>query len=155
FNFAINIYFLNQGRIAILLEGSPFAALLPTVMVNMMQAAEYLNQGSIIPLFVRLIRLVSLLLALYAPSLFVALLSVNTGIIPENLGLVIASDRATVPYPFLVEVLALFVLLDIFLESTAFVPGVIGPALNIVGSLVIGQAAAQAHLVSRTSINVN
>jgi len=147
-------YFLNQGRIAILLDGSPFAALLPTVMVNMLQAAEYLDQGSIIPLFVRVIRLVSLLLALYAPALFVALVSVNTGIIPENLGLLIASDRATVPYPLLVEVLALFVLLDIFLESTSFVPGAIGPALNIVGSLVIGQAAAQAHLVSRTSIIV-
>lgn len=147
-------FFLNKGRIAILLEGSPFAALLPTVVVNMLQAAEYLNQGSIIPLFVRVIRLISLLLALYAPALFVALVSVNTGIIPADLGLLIASDRAAVPYPVVVEALALFVLLDIFLESTSFVPGAIGPALNIVGSLVIGQAAAQAHLVSRTSIIV-
>lgn len=145
-------YFLNQGRIAILVDGSPFAALLPTVVVNMLLAAEYLTQGSIIPLFVRIIRLLSLLLALYAPALYVALVSVNTGIIPADLGLVIASDRALIPYPVVVEALALFIVLDIFLESTSFVPGAIGPALNIVGSLVIGQAASQAHLVSRTSI---
>lgn len=145
-------FFLSEGRIAILLEGSPFAAILPTVLVNMLQAAEYLTQGSIIPLFVRVIRLMSAILALYSPAIFVALVSVNTGIIPSELGFTIASDRAGIPYPVVVEALALFITLDIFLESTSFVPGVIGPALNIVGSLVIGQAAAQANLVSQTSI---
>mgnify|MGYP002623479676 CR=1 FL=1 len=145
-------YFLNEGRIAILLEGSPFAAILPTVLVNMLQAAEYLGQGSLVPLFVRLIRLLSAFLALYAPAIYVALVSVNTGIIPSELGFTIASDRSGIPYPVVVEALALFITLDIFLESTSFVPGVIGPAVNIVGSLVIGQAAAQANLVSQTSI---
>jgi len=145
-------FFLNEGRIAILMDGSPFSAFLPTVGLNMIQGSEYLFQGSIIPIFVRFIRLVSTLLALYAPSLYVALVSVNSGIIPAQLGVTIASDRAGIPYPVMVEALLLFLVLDIFLEATSFVPGVIGPALNIVGSLIIGQAAAQAHLVSQMAI---
>jgi hypothetical protein len=145
-------YYVNEGRVAILVEGSPFAALLPTVLMTMLQAAEYLTQGSYIILFVRFIRIVSLLLALLSPALYVALVSVNTAIIPATLGLAIAGDRVGIPYPAVVEALLLFVVMDIFLEATSFVPGAIGPALNIVGSLVIGQAAAQANLASRTII---
>jgi uncharacterized integral membrane protein len=145
-------FFVNEGRIAILLEGSPFAALLPTIVLNMFQGSEYLFQGSIISSFVRCIRMLATFLTLYAPALYVALLSVDTGIIPTELGVTIASDRAGIPYSVLVEAILLFLILDIFLEATSFVPGVIGPALNIVGSLIIGQAAAQAHLASQVAI---
>lgn len=145
-------HFLNEGRIAIFLDGSPFASLLPTVFLNMFFAGEYLTQGNIIALFVRSLRVIAALLALFSPALYIALVAVNTGIVPSELGILIASDRAAIPYPVVIEILVLFIILDIFIESTSFVPGPIGSALNIVGSLIIGQAAAQAGLVSLASI---
>lgn len=145
-------HFLNEGRIAILLDGSPFASLLPTVLVNMFFAGEYLTQGNIISLFVRSLRVTAAFLALFSPALYVALVAVNTGIVPTELGIMIASNRASIPYPVVIEVLVLFIILDIFIESTSFAPGPLGSALNIVGSLIIGQAAAEAGFVSLESI---
>lgn len=145
-------HFLHSGRILIMIDGTPFGAMIPMLFLNMFYAAEFFTQGNIIAVIVRLLRFIAAFLALLLPAFYVALVGVNTGVVPTELGALIAGDRTSIPYPIIVEIIALFLILDIFLESTAYVPGNIGAALNIVGSLVIGQAAAQANLVSNMSI---
>lgn len=145
-------HFLNSGRVLLLIDGIPFGAMVPMVFLNLFVASEYFTQGNIIALFIRFIRTIAAFLALYVPSFYVALIGLNTTVLPTELGILIASDRASIPYPIFVEIIVLFFVLDIFLESTSYVPGNIGSALNIVGSLVIGQAAAQVNLVSDMSI---
>lgn len=145
-------HFLNNGRILLLIDGIPFGAMLPMIFINLFVASEYFTQGNIIAVFIRLIRTFAAFLALYVPSFYVAIIGLNTTVLPTELGILIASDRASIPYPIFVEIIVLFFVLDMFLESTSYVPGNIGSALNIVGSLVIGQAAAQVNLVSDMSI---
>lgn len=145
-------HFLHTGRILLLIDGTPFGAMVPMLFLSMFYASEFFTQGNVIAILVRLLRFFAAGLALLLPAFYVALVGVNTGVVPTELGALIAGDRTSIPYPIVVEILALFLILDIFLESTAYVPGNIGAALNIVGSLVIGQAAAQANLVSNVSI---
>ena len=147
-------HFLNNGRILLLIDGIPFGAMVPMIFLNLFIASEYFTQGNIIPVFIRLIRTLAAFLALFVPAFYVAIIGLNTTVLPTELGILIASDRASIPYPIIVEIIVLFFVLDMFLESTSYVPGNIGSALNIVGSLVIGQAAAQVNLVSDMSIIV-
>ncbi|MEX1030941.1 MAG: spore germination protein [Paenibacillaceae bacterium] len=149
------VFDLSEGRIAILVDGSPFSAILPCPLLSMYIGSEYVMQGGIIPLFVRSIRVVAAFLALYAPAFYVALVSINSSIIPVETGVVLAADQLGIPYPTVIEALLLFIILDIFIEASTYVPGAIGPAMNIVGSLIIGQAASQAHLVSHVIIIVS
>ncbi|WP_068609651.1 spore germination protein [Paenibacillus swuensis] len=145
---------LTDGRIAIAIEGSPFMAFLPTVMNSMLIGSEYVFQGSIIPTFVRMLKYFAIVLSLYASSVYLALVTVNTTVLPTEFGLSIARDQAHIPYGPFFEVFIFMVILDLFVEGTSFVPGTIGPAINVFGSLVIGQAAAQAGLTSRVMIIV-
>lgn len=145
-------HFLNNGRVLLLIDGIPFGAMVPMIFLNFFIASEYFTQGNIIAVFIRFIRTLAAFLALFVPSFYVAIIGLNTTVLPTELGILIASDRASIPYPIFIEIIVLFFVLDMFLESTSYVPGNIGSALNIVGSLVIGQAAAQVNLVSEMSI---
>lgn len=145
---------LTNGRIALIIEGTPVSVILPNPLINMYRGNEYVFQGNVIPFFVRNIRLIATLLALYAPAIYVALVSVNSAIIPTETGVVMATDQLGIPYPTIIETLLIMIVLDIFIEATVHVPGMIGPALNIVGSLIIGQAAAEANLTSHVVVIV-
>lgn len=145
---------LSDGRIVILVEGTPLSINLPSPLLDMYRGNEYIYQGNLIPFFIRVIRLIASALALFSPAFYVALVSVNSAIIPTETGVVMATDQLGIPYPTIIEALLIFIVLDIFIEATSHVPGAIGPALNIVGSLIIGQAAAQANLASQVIIIV-
>ncbi|MBD2846707.1 spore germination protein [Paenibacillus sp. IB182496] len=140
---------LAKGRIAVFFEGSPFAVMLPTVMMTMIDGPENMLQGILVPGFVKAIRIVAQLLALYAAPLYLAIVTVDSFILPTEFGLTIASDQSGLPYAPVVEVVLFMIILDIFIEGTSYVAGNIGPAINVFGSLVIGEAATQTGLMSR------
>jgi len=140
---------LAKGRVALFCEGSPFAILLPTVLLSMLDGPEDLLQGRIMPNFVKVVKVIAQLLALYVPAIYLALVSVDTSILPIQFGLTLAEDQVGLPYAVMVEVFIFMFILDIFIEGTSFVAGNIGPAINVFGSLVIGEAATQTGLMSK------
>ncbi|HET7629645.1 MAG TPA: spore germination protein [Bacillales bacterium] len=139
---------LLEGRVAILVDGSPFSLIAPAIFSQFYQSPEDYYERFWIGSFVRLIRLVSIFLALFAPSLYIAFTSFHPEMIPSDLAIAIAAGRATVPFPSIVEALLMEVSLEILREASVRLPGIIGPTIGIVGALVIGQAAVQAGLVS-------
>ena len=143
---------LTRGRIGILVDGSPFVAFLPTTLLSSFVGSEFVYQGTIIPTFVRFIRMLAFVIALYAPAIYLALVSVNSSIMPIEFSLSIAKDQAGIPYLSIFETFIMMLVMDILNEAMAFVPGNVGSALNVVGSLIIGDAAAKAGLVSKFMI---
>lgn len=143
---------LYEGRVAILVDNSPFAIIVPTILPNLFQSPDDYYQRWIYGSMLRIIRLFSIILSLILPALYVAVTSFHPSIIPTKLAYFIAASREGVPFPAFVEALIMEVNLAILLEAIARLPRPIGATIGIVGGLIIGQAAVSAGIVSPVMI---
>lgn len=139
---------LLEGKIAILVDGSPLALVVPAVFHQFYHAAEDYYERALIASLVRIIRLFSLIISLLLPSLYIAFVSFHPEMLPTELAIAMAAGRATVPFPSIIEALIMEVMIEILREASVRLPGPIGPTIGIVGGLVIGESAVRAGLVS-------
>lgn len=143
---------LLEGRIAILVDGSPLALVVPTVFGQFYQTVEDYTERFLLMSAIRLARLVALIFSLVFPALYVAIISFNPELIPTEFAVAVAGGRAGVPFPAVVEVLIMEVSMEVLREATIRLPQQVGGALSIVGVLVIGQAAVAAGFASPITV---
>ncbi|NRF93277.1 spore germination protein [Paenibacillus frigoriresistens] len=139
---------LLEGRVAILVEGTPFVLIAPTTFFSLLQAAEDYYQRFWVSTVIRWLRYSFTLISLLLPSLYVAIVSFHQEMVPGSLLISMASSRESVPFPALIEALIMEVTFEALREAGVRLPKQVGAAVSIVGALVIGQAAVQAGLVS-------
>lgn len=139
---------LLQGRVIIIVNGSPYALILPAVLIDFLSSPEDTNLKTIFANFLKVIRIISAFFALLLPGLYIAITSFHREIIPTELLYSILSSRQSVPFPIIFEILAMEISFEIIREAGLRVPSPIGPTLGIVGALVLGQAAVSAGIVS-------
>jgi spore germination protein KA len=141
-----------EGRVILLVDGSPFALILPTVFSQFYQTIEDYSERFLLVSFIRLSRLVALIFSLIFPSLYVALISFNPELIPTEFAVAVAGGRAGVPFPSVIEVLIMEISMEVLREATLRLPQQVGGALSIVGVLVVGQAAVAAGFISPITV---
>ena len=139
---------LLQGRVIIIVNGSPYALILPAVLIDFLSSPEDKNLKPIFANFLKVIRIISAFFALLLPGLYIAITSFHREIIPTELLYSILSSRQSVPFPIILEIVIMEISFEIIRESGLRVPSPIGPTLGIVGALVLGQAAVSAGIVS-------
>lgn len=139
---------LTGGRVAILLDGTPFALIAPITFSGLIQSPEDYYERWQIGTLLRSLRLVAAFMATFLPSLYIALVSYHPGMIPSKLAFSIASTREGVPFPAVVEAFIMEVTLEFLREAGVRLPKPIGQTIGIVGGLVIGEAAVSAGVVS-------
>lgn len=145
---------LTLGRLAILVDNTPFAILVPTTLGSLVKHTEAAFGPPSIVIFVRWLRVIGGLLALTAPAAYVALLGVDPTLVPAETLVAVARTRAGVPYPVFFEIMGIMLLLDMVIEASYQAPSPIGQTVTVVGGLIIGQAAVQAHLGSQLVVIV-
>ncbi|MEY9868015.1 spore germination protein KA [Peribacillus sp. B2I2] len=141
-----------EGRIAILVDGTPFVLVIPALMVHFFQSSEDYYQRADIATLIRILRYLSFFLALLTPSLYVAVSTFHQEMLPTPLLISLASQREGVPFPAFVEAMLMEVVFEILREAGVRMPRAIGSSISIVGALVIGQAAVEAGFVSATMV---
>ncbi|OXS53050.1 spore germination protein [Cohnella sp. CIP 111063] len=139
---------LMEGRVAVLLAGTPFALIVPATLSMFLQSPEDYFERWLPGTMFRLLRFFALMVSLLAPSLYISFISFHPGLIPTKLTMSIIGSRVNVPFTALVEALILEVSIELLREAGLRLPKPIGPAMGIVGGLVIGEAAVQAGIVS-------
>lgn len=139
---------LLEGRVAILLDGTPFVLIAPVTFSMLLQSPEDYYERWLPGTLLRLLRFGASFFALMAPALYISFISFHPGLIPTELAITIIKTRQGVPFPSLIEVLILEVAIEILREAGIRLPKPIGPAMGIVGGLIIGDAAVQAGIVS-------
>lgn len=139
---------LLQGKAAILLDGSPFALILPTTFMSLLQSPEDYYERWLIGSLIRILRFAAALISLFLPAMYIALVSFHQGMIPSKLAFSIAATREGVPFPAVIEALLMEMTLELLREAGIRLPKPIGQTIGIVGGLVIGEAAVQAGIVS-------
>lgn len=139
---------LVNGRVAVIVSGSPIVLVVPATAFELMQTAEdkYVRYpyGNLI----RYIRYIAIFFALLLPSFYIAIVNYHREMIPTDLLLAIEASREKVPFPSIVELLLMELSFELIREAGVRVPGPIGPTLGIVGALILGQAAVAANIVS-------
>jgi spore germination protein KA len=145
---------LLEGRVIILVDGSPFCLIVPALFNQFFQTMDDYTERFIVGSLLRMIRLIALLFSLFFPALYVSIISFNPELLPTEFAVAITGARAGVPFPAVLEVLIMEVFMEVLREATIRLPQMIGGALSIVGVLVIGQAAVAAGLASPTTVVV-
>lgn len=139
---------LLEGRIAIIADGTPVALTLPHLFVEYFQANEDYYINFYFSSISRLLRILSFIVSVCLPGIYVALMTFHQEMIPTPLLLSISAARQGVPFPTIVEVFGLLIVFEILREAGTRMPSNIGQALSIVGALVLGQASVEAKIVS-------
>ncbi|MGM0876086.1 MAG: spore germination protein [Bacillota bacterium] len=143
-----------EGRIAIIVDGTPFVLIVPALLVHFFQSSEDYYQRADIATLIRLLRYLALFLSLLTPSAFIAVTTFHQEMLPTQLLISLAEQREGVPFPALVEALMMELTFEILREAGVRMPRAIGSSISIVGALVIGQAAVEAGIVSATMVIV-
>ncbi|MFD0697627.1 spore germination protein [Paenibacillus sp. GCM10027628] len=139
---------LLAGRVAIIVDGSPNALLLPMTFWSGFQAAEDHYERFLYVSAVRIIRFLLAIMSCLLPSVYVALTTFHPQMIPLNLMLSISVSREGIPFPTVIETLLMELMFEGLREAGLRLPKAIGSAVSIVGALVIGEAAVQAGFIS-------
>lgn len=141
-----------EGKVAILVDGTPFVLLAPTVFVSFFQSAEDYYQRADISTLLRGIRFLAFILTMFAPAFYVAITTYHQEMIPTNLVISLAAQRETVPFPAFIEAVMMELTYEILREAGVRIPKNVGQAVSIVGTLVIGQAAVAAGFISSAMV---
>jgi hypothetical protein len=145
---------LLEGRVAIIVDNSPFALIVPMTFWSGFHAVEDYYERFMYTTFIRFVRFILLLISLYLPSIYVALTTYHPKLIPTTLLISIAAAREGVPFPSLIEAFIMELMFEGLREAGIRLPKAVGSAVSIVGALVIGQAAVQAGIVSAPMVIV-
>lgn len=143
-----------EGRIAVMIDGTPVALTVPFLFLENLQANEDYYTNYFAASINRLIRYLSFLLTVFVPGLYVALVTNHHEIIPQKLLFSLIAARSGVPFPTIIEVLAMIVVFELLRESGLRLPKGLGQTVSIVGALVLGQAAVEAKIISAPVIIV-
>ncbi|SET15328.1 spore germination protein [Paenibacillus sp. NFR01] len=141
-----------EGRVGLIVDGTPIALLAPVNVTMLMQASEDYYQRYISASWIRLIRYTFAFISLLLPSVYVAITTFHPDMIPENLLITVASSREVVPFPALVEAFIMELSFEALREATVRIPKAIGQSVSVIGALIIGTAAVQAGIVSAAMV---
>ncbi|MGR3764634.1 spore germination protein [Rossellomorea sp. NS-SX7] len=145
---------LMEGRVALVMEGSPTVMIFPVTFFSFLQTTEDYNNRAFISSFFRLVRLFSFIIALCLPAVYIAVISFNYEVIPIEIIFTIKSSLEYVPFPPLIEAMIMQLTLELLREASIRLPNPIAQTIGVVGGLVIGTAVVEANLVSNTMVIV-
>ena len=141
-----------EGRVGILVDGSPVALSVPFVLLEDLQSPEDYYTVPAQATFVRFMRFCGLILAILIPGVYVALQSFNYRILPINFLITLLSSIEGLSVPPLIEILMVLLLFEVITEASIQMPNSLGMALSIIGALALGNTAVDAGIISPPSV---
>jgi spore germination protein KA len=148
------VSYLTEGKINLIVDGCPRVLIVPITFFAFYQSPDDYNSRWIVGSFFRLIRVFSFIVAVSLPAIYIAIVSFHSEVLPIGILYSIKVSLEYVPFPPIVEALAMQIILELLKEAAIRLPSPIAQTIGIVGGLVIGTAIVDAHLVSNMMIVV-
>ncbi len=145
---------LHEGKVGILVDGSPFALYLPKLFMENFNVIDDYTGRPVYTALIRVLRYIAFIVATVTSGFYVALANFNPELFPEALLLNLATSIQDTPYPLLAECLIIHIFYEIMREAGLRIPTNIGHAVSIVGGLVIGDIVVSAGLVGAPMVLV-
>ena len=143
---------LSQGRVGLMMEGSPEALIMPGLFIDFLHSIEDYYHRFYFSLAIRFLRYIMYGIALILPGLYIAVTTYHQEMIPTPLLISLTSARTGVPLPAVIEALSMEIVFEALREAGIRLPKAVGQAVTIVGALVIGEAAVTAGIVSQPMV---
>lgn len=143
-----------EGRVAILVEGSPIVLTLPFVIFEDLQNSDDYYQRSAKISLVRLLRVVSVLFSILLPGIYVAIQLYHYRIIPIKFLVSIINSTQGIPFSPFLEMLFVTMLFEVLFEASLRMPKYLGIAVSIIGALVLGDTGVKAGLISSPAVMI-
>lgn len=145
---------LFEGKVAILIDGTPFAIVVPVTLHSLLHSPEDAALKWQVASAMRLIRFLAIGIATFLPGLYIAITTFHREMIPTDILIAIAKSKENVPFPSFVEILLMEISFELIREAGIRIPGIIGNTIGIIGALILGQAAVEANIVNPVLIIV-
>lgn len=143
-----------EGRVAILVDGSPAVLTLPFLLIEDLQSSEDYYENHIKVSLVRILRVLGIFLAVVMPGVYISFQVFHYEALPLNFLVTILSGSSKVPFTPTLEMLFVFLMFEILFEASVRIPQNLGSSLNIIGALILGDTAVKSSLASAPSIMV-
>lgn len=145
---------LLEGKIAIIVDMSPYALILPSFFIDFFHTTDDYYQKTVNTTFIRIIRTFAAIVALFTPAIYISITTRNYSLIPLKLLLTLKAGRTFVPFPAYIEALFMLICFEILKESDLRMSKTSSSAVSILGGLILGDAAVSAGIVSPIMIIV-
>ncbi len=143
-----------EGRIGILIDGSPIAITLPFLLIEDFQSSEDYFVNTYRATISRFLRLSAVLIAIYLPAFFVAAQLFHLQIIPLAFIMTLVGSIKGIPLSPSVEMFVTLFIFEVLNEASVRMPRYVGIAMSVVGALVLGETAVNAGIVSTPTIMI-
>lgn len=143
-----------EGRVAVLVDGSPIALTVPYLLIEDFQSPSDYYNSSYSATIARFIRLISVILALLLPALFVSAELFHLQLIPLSFLLTIVKSIKGIPLSPSYEMFFTFLIFEILNEASVRMPRYVGMVVSIVGGLVLGETAVNAGIISPPTLMI-
>ncbi|MCH5192741.1 MAG: spore germination protein [Oscillospiraceae bacterium] len=137
-----------EGRVGLLIEGTPFALVIPSLFIENFQTLDDYNFRPFYAFMIRWIRYLAFFLAVFLPAVYVAMVTFHPELFNHALLVTLAAAEQTAPLPLAVEAVIVLLFYEIIREAGVRLPKSVGGAVSIVGGLIIGDAAVSAGIIS-------
>ena len=145
---------LLEGRVAIIVDGSPMVLTVPFVYVEDLQSGDDYYSNHARASFVRIIRLISIFITILTPAIYIAIVMHHYKAIPLKFLITIVNTTKGLPLTPFAEILFVLILFEILYEASLRMPKYLGLALSIVGALILGDTAVKAGLISPPAVMI-
>ncbi len=139
---------LLEGKVVIITDLSPYALILPSFFFDYFHTVDDYYQKNLNTSFIRIIRVIAFLVAIFLPAIYIAVTTRNYDLVPYRLLLILKAGRTFVPFPAYIEALFMIIAFEILKESDIRMSATTGSAVSILGGLILGDAAVSAGIVS-------
>lgn len=145
---------LSEGRIAVLIDGTPSVILLPHLFVEEFQSVDDYSNRPYYAAFIRILKYISFIIAVFLPGLYTAFSQFHPEYFPTGLLVKTAESLAQTPLAVTLEVILITFIYEVMREAGLRIPKPLGHAVSIVGALVIGESAVSAGIISSSTLMV-
>lgn len=145
---------LLEGRIAIIVNNSPIVLTVPFIFLEDLQNSNDYYSSNVYASYVRIIRLIGILMSVLLPSIYVTLRLYYYNVIPINFLMTIGNSSETIPFTPFLEIFFVLILFEILYEVSLRLPRYLGLATSVVGALILGDTGVKAGLISSPTVMI-
>lgn len=145
---------LCEGKLVILVNGSPSALVLPALFSEQFECLDDYASTAAFSSFLRVLKYFSFYLTVFLPGFFVCVAVYLPELLPPQLLYKIEAAEKATPLPLFAEMLLVILILEIIREAGLRMPQSLGHSVSLVSALIIGDAAIATGLMSTPVIFV-
>ncbi|WP_028521716.1 spore germination protein [Ruminococcus flavefaciens] len=139
---------LIEGRAAILVDGVPYAVIIPRLFCESFQTLDDYAYKPYYATFIRWLKYAAFLTAVLLPAFYAAIVMYHPELLNSTLFMLLVEAEKKAPLSIVTESLFALLMYEMIREAGVRLPKPTGGAVSIISGLIIGDAAVNSGLVS-------